>query len=162
MSYGRDICGTGQGRTATLVDVASPKFSETYYHSRAVKGLPAEQASSAIRTFVFTDIEGSTRLWEREPERMHDALAQHDAIARTAVEEHRGSVVKMTGDGVHAVFDDPLDAVRAALALQLALADPAATGGIALRVRCGLHAGAESERDTRFLRHGRSIARRGS
>src|ERR1700754_307730 len=74
-------------------------------------------------TFLFTDIEGSTRLWEEEPERMKVALASHDTLARAAVEEHRGQVVKMTGDGVHAVFDDPLDAVLATLRLQLAMAE---------------------------------------
>ena len=60
--------------------------------------------SSGVTTFLFTDIEGSTRLWEQEPERMHAALAQHDAIARTSVVRNGGTVVKMIGDGIHAVF----------------------------------------------------------
>ena len=90
--------------------------------------------ASAVTTFLFTDIEGSTRLWEEEPERMQPALACHDALARTAVESHRGTVVKMTGDGLHAAFDLPLDAIGATLQLQQALADPAATNGVALRV----------------------------
>jgi hypothetical protein len=51
-----------------------------------------------VTTFLFTDIEGSTRLREHEPERMRPALARHDALARTAVESHRGTVVKMTRD----------------------------------------------------------------
>ena len=108
------------------------------------------QASSAVTTFLFTDIEGSTRLWEREPERMHDALAQHDALAHASVAAHRGRVVKTTGDGIHAVFTDPLDAVEAAVALQLALADAGATAGVPLKVRCGLHAGVDSRRDNDF------------
>ena len=106
--------------------------------------------SPGVTTFLFTDIEGSTRLWEREPERMHDALARHDAIARASVEQHRGTVVKMIGDGVHASFADPLDALRAALQLQLALEEPGATGGIPLRVRCGLHAGVDVRRDNDY------------
>jgi len=73
------------------------------------------QAAPAVKTFLFTDIEGSTRLWEQEPERMSSALAHHDAIARAAVESHSGLVVKTTGDGIHAAFDDPLDAVAASL-----------------------------------------------
>jgi class 3 adenylate cyclase len=109
------------------------------------------QSSSAVTTFLFTDIEGSTRLWEQEPERMSPALARHDAIARAAVQAHRGLVVKMTGDGVHAVFDDPLDAVAATLELQQALADPEATHGIALSVRCGLHLGVVERRDNEFF-----------
>jgi predicted ATPase/class 3 adenylate cyclase len=94
-----------------------------------------------VTTFLFTDIEGSTRLWEEEPERMRPALARHDHLARAAVENHRGTLVKMTGDGLHAAFDDPLDAVHAALELQRGLLDPATTHGIPLRVRCGMHAG---------------------
>ena len=58
----------------------------------------------AITTFLFTDIEGSNSLWEREPVRMRAALARHDAIARGAVENHRGEVVKTSGDGIDAVF----------------------------------------------------------
>ncbi|MEO8675612.1 MAG: adenylate/guanylate cyclase domain-containing protein, partial [Casimicrobiaceae bacterium] len=102
---------------------------------------------SVIVTVLFTDIEGSTRLWERDRERMAKALARHDALARTAVESHRGTVVKMTGDGMFAVFGDPVDALEATLELQLQLTDPGATDGLALRVRCGLHAGIVERRD---------------
>ena len=109
------------------------------------------QALSAVTTFLFTDIEGSTRLWEQDQERMRRALARHDAIARAAVEDNRGVVVKMSGDGVHAVFEDPLDAVGATLHLQQALLDPEATDGIALRVRCGLHVGVNERRDNDFF-----------
>ncbi|HET6319231.1 MAG TPA: tetratricopeptide repeat protein, partial [Chloroflexota bacterium] len=112
---------------------------------------------SAVTTFLFTDIEGSTRLWEQEPERMRPALARHDAIAKAAVERHRGVIVKMAGDGVHAAFDDPLDAVSATLALQQTLADPEATGGVTLRIRCGLHAGVDERRDNDF--YGRAVNR---
>ena len=83
--------------------------------------------SARVVTFLFTDIEGSTRLWEQEPERMRPALARHDALARAAVESNRGMVVKMSGDGIHAAFDDPLDALTATLDLQRALADPEST-----------------------------------
>ena len=85
-----------------------------------------------------------------QPERMRPALAHHDAMARRAVEENRGVVVKTTGDGMHAAFDDPLDAIAATLALQRAIADTAATSGIELRVRCGVHAGAVERRDNDF------------
>ena len=106
---------------------------------------------SALTTFLFTDIEGSSRLWEQEPERMRPALERHDAITRSAVEGNRGTVVKMIGDGVHAVFADPLDAVGASLQLQQALADPEATNGVALRVRCGMHVGVHERRDDDFF-----------
>jgi predicted ATPase/class 3 adenylate cyclase/Tfp pilus assembly protein PilF len=102
-------------------------------------------------TLLFTDIEGSTALWEHDGARMSQALAAHDAFARTAVEGRRGSVVKMTGDGMHAAFDSPLDALAATVDLQLAIADPAATYGVALRVRCGLHVGMVESRDNDYF-----------
>src|SRR6516164_9386806 len=89
----------------------------------------ALQAPPHVVTFLFTDIEGSTRLWEQEPERMRLALAHHDAIARAAVERNRGEVVKMSGDGVHAAFADPLDALQAAIQLQQALTDSTNSNG---------------------------------
>jgi predicted ATPase/class 3 adenylate cyclase len=115
------------------------------------------QASPGVVTFLFTDIEGSSQLWEREPERMQGALARHDALVRKAVDGNRGRVVKMLGDGVHAVFIDPRDAVNAAVEVQQMLADPAATDGIAFKVRVGLHAGVEEHRDDDFF--GRSVNR---
>ena len=73
------------------------------------------QQPASVTTFLFTDIEGSTRLWERQPDRMRAALARHDTLAREAVESLRGLVVKTTGDGIHAAFEDPLDGIRAAV-----------------------------------------------
>ena len=102
-------------------------------------------------TFLFTDIEGSSRLWEQLPDRMGAALARHDAILRESVEAHRGRVVKMLGDGVNAVFDDPLDGVEAILDIQLKLADPRATAGLPLKVRSALHAGVVEVRDRDFF-----------
>ena len=104
-----------------------------------------------VTTFLFTDIEGSTRLWEREPERMRLALACHDAIGRTAVEQNRGILVKMTGDGLNAAFSEPLDAVSAALQFQRELAQPDATNGLELKIRCGMHAGVNEHRDNDFF-----------
>lgn len=103
-------------------------------------------AGSVIVTILFTDIEGSTRLWELDAEAMRVAVARHDEICREAVVANHGSVVKMVGDGLYAVFEDPLDGVHAMLALQRALADPARTGGVELRARCGLHVGAVEPR----------------
>ena len=103
--------------------------------------------TSGITTLLFTDIEASTRLWEREGERMSRALAQHDSLSRSAVERHNGVVVKMTGDGMYAAFGDPVDAINATVALQLALKDPSATGGLELRLRYGVHLGVVERRD---------------
>lgn len=109
------------------------------------------QENPAVTTFLFTDIEGSTRLWEEQPERMRLALAQHDVLARRAVENRGGSVVKTTGDGLHAAFGDPLDALVAVIELQQSLAAPDATHGVVLRVRCGLHVGVVERRDNDFF-----------
>jgi class 3 adenylate cyclase len=73
-------------------------------------------------TFLFTDLEGSTRRWEAHPEQMRDALARHDAIVRGAVESHGGVVFSTMGDGMAAVFASARDAVRAVLAAQQGLA----------------------------------------
>ena len=66
-------------------------------------------------TFLFTDIEGSTRLWEEQPDAMQVALAHHDALLVDAVEACGGTVVKTTGDGVHAVFPVASEGVYSAL-----------------------------------------------
>ena len=111
----------------------------------------AVDSRTRVVAFVFTDIEGSSRLWEQEPERMQLALTRHDAIVRAAVEQNRGTVIKMVGDGIHAAFEDPFDALLATLAMQQALVDPAATNGIAFHIRCGVHAGAVERRDNDFF-----------
>jgi predicted ATPase len=88
---------------------------------------------------------------------MRPALKSHDVVGRTAVSDHRGTLVKMTGDGMLAVFDDPLNAIAAVLQFQLALADIASVHEIALRARCGLHVGVNERRDKDFF--GREVNR---
>ncbi len=91
-------------------------------------------------TFLFTDIESSTRLWEEDPEAMKAALARHDELLRDAIEAQGGHVVKSTGDGVHAVFTTAHDALSAAITGQQALhAEPWNMTPIA--VRMGVHTG---------------------
>ena len=109
------------------------------------------QEQAAVTTYLFTDIEGSTRLWETATENMRPALARHDEIVREAVLDNRGRVVKTTGDGVHAAFADPLDAVNASLQLLRTLADSAEIDSVALEVRCGMHAGVDERRDDDFF-----------
>ena len=96
-------------------------------------------------TFLFTDIEGSTRLWERYPEAISEALARHDQILRAVIEANDGRVVKTAGDGVHAAFSTATDALEAALEAQRALIreEWAETG--LLRVRMALHTGVATD-----------------
>ena len=98
-------------------------------------------------TFLFTDIEGSTRLWEQHPEEMKSALARHDEILRAAVESNGGHLVKATGDGVHAVFAAAIDGVHAAMHAQAALAAESWSVPEAISVRMGLHTGEAEGRD---------------
>jgi predicted ATPase/class 3 adenylate cyclase len=106
-------------------------------------------------TFLFTDIEGSTRLWEHHPDAMRVALARHDELLREEIEAHRGHVVKTTGDGVYAVFGTASDAVEAALAAQLALHRETWDQTGPLRVRMGLHTGAAELRGDDY--HGTAV-----
>jgi len=98
-------------------------------------------------TFLFTDLEGSTRLWEEHPDAMRTALARHDEILRDAVEGHGGHVVKTTGDGLHAAFAVAPEAVVAAIDAQRVLLDEAWALPEPLRVRMGLHTGGAEVRD---------------
>jgi predicted ATPase/class 3 adenylate cyclase len=100
--------------------------------ARAGMGLP-----QGTVTFLFTDLEGSTRRWEAHPQQMRDALARHDAIVRGAVESHHGVVFSTMGDGMAAVFASARDAVGAVLAAQQGLADEdwgEVTGPLAARM----------------------------
>ncbi len=101
---------------------------------------------SGTVTFLFTDLEDSTRLWEAHPEAMRVALARHDELLSGAIDAHHGRVVKTTGDGVHAVFASVRDAVGATIAAQrLLCAEEWETTG-PLRVRMGLHTGEGEQR----------------
>ncbi len=83
---------------------------------------------SAVLTFLFTDIEGSTRRWEADPKAMRAALDAHDDVLTRAVESHGGQVFSHTGDGVCAAFASPRSAVDAAVAAQRALEMPVRMG----------------------------------
>jgi predicted ATPase/class 3 adenylate cyclase len=96
--------------------------------------------------FLFSDIEGSTRRWERAPDAMGAALARHDALMREAIEAHGGYVFKQVGDAFCAAFATTRDATSSALRAQRALEaeDFSTVGGI--RVRMAVHVGQAQER----------------
>ncbi|HEY5427368.1 MAG TPA: adenylate/guanylate cyclase domain-containing protein [Candidatus Tumulicola sp.] len=99
-------------------------------------------------TFLFTDVEGSTNLWERCPDAMRDALADHDAIVRRVTTDRGGVVFKTFGDQFCCAFHHAQDALNAAIDTQRALREhpwPAEVGS--LHVRIGIHAGKAVERD---------------
>ena len=109
--------------------------------------LRAMERPSGTVSFLFTDIEGSARLWDTEPVAMSAALARHDEILRSAIDRHGGQVFATGGDGFAAAFHRASDAVAAASDAQRALAaEPWATV-TPLRVRMGIHTGEADERD---------------
>jgi len=91
-------------------------------------------------TFLFTDIEGSTKLWDKHPEAMKAALAEHDSVLKEAIESNHGHIIKTTGDGVHAVFTTALDAINATINAQrnLQTSEVLRTSEVSLHVRMGL------------------------
>ena len=98
-------------------------------------------------TFLFTDIEGSSRMWERSPQAMQAALARHDELLRRAIEERGGYVFKTVGDAFCCAFWTATDALDAALEVQRTLFDEEWQETDPLRVRMALHTGAAEERE---------------
>jgi predicted ATPase len=96
---------------------------------------------------LFTDIEGSTRLWEHRPDSMGVALARHDVIVRKAVAEHGGAVFSTGGDGFATAFSKPAQAAAAALELMRHLAEEPWPTDCTIRARAALHVGVADERD---------------
>jgi class 3 adenylate cyclase len=99
---------------------------------------PAAAAPSGVVTFLFTDVEGSTRRWESDAQAMRAALVVHDKVLRTAIEAYDGFLFSHTGDGCVAAFASPMSAVNAAIDAQRELQLP---------VRMGLATGEAELRD---------------
>jgi predicted ATPase/class 3 adenylate cyclase/Flp pilus assembly protein TadD len=94
-----------------------------------------------IVTFLFTDIEGSTRLWEHEPDLMWAAVARHNELLDAAISEHRGFHFKTIGDAFQAAFASPVDALHAVVDAQKRFAAESWEGIGPIRVRMALHCG---------------------
>ena len=100
-----------------------------------------EELPTGTVTFLFSDIEGSTRLLQRIGAAYADVLEEHADIVRTAINQPGGVEVGTQGDSFFAVFRDPIDAVKAAVAAQRGLAAHPWSHGAPVRVRMGLHTG---------------------
>lgn len=98
-------------------------------------------------TFVFTDVVGSSSLWEEHPEAMPHAMATHDEVMKDLIATNSGVMVKQTGDGTFAVFASVFDAVAAAMAIQIAFPAESSSSASALAVRIGVHSGEAGMRD---------------
>ena len=109
------------------------------------------QPPTGTVTFLFTDVEGSTHLWELHSETMRAALARHDQILRQSIVAKGGYVFKTMGDAFCAAFRTAPEAVQAALAAQVALGMEAWPTETSLRVRMALHTGTAEEREGDYL-----------
>jgi TolB-like protein/Tfp pilus assembly protein PilF len=108
---------------------------------------PARPLPTGMVTFLLTDIEGSTRLWETQPDAMRVALARHDVLLRKAIGERGGQIFKTGGDAFYAVFAEAGDALAAALDAQQALFDEPWPEGARIKVRIALNTGEAHLRD---------------
>ena len=134
-----------------LADDLAVLLSESFAGAAAGTGASARSPAgpgeaelpTGTVTFLLTDIEGSTRLWETVPEAMEVALERHDSVLTDVIRGHGGVVVTSRGEGdsFFAVFPGAVSAVEAAGACQLRLGTEAWPAGAALRVRMGLHSG---------------------
>jgi class 3 adenylate cyclase len=134
-----------------LADDLAVLLSESFSGAAVGAGAPDVSAAgpgeadlpTGTVTFLLTDIEGSTRLWESVPDAMELALEQHNRLLTGVIEDHGGVVVTSRGEGdsFFAVFPSAVAAVEAAGACQLRLGAEAWPAGAALRVRMGLHTG---------------------
>src|SRR5262245_51784435 len=105
----------------------------------SAEGQGARELPAGTVTFLFTDLEGSTRLLEAHPAAYREAVARHHALLRAAVEAHGGAVFETVGDAVYAAFAQATDAVAAALAgLRALLGEDGGEAG-RLRARMGMH-----------------------
>jgi class 3 adenylate cyclase len=98
-------------------------------------------------TFLFTDIENSTALWDQHPGEMRQALERHDRIVHDAIVAHGGFVFSRGGDGVAVAFQRAADAVATAVEAQRTLLEGPWPAGVELRVRMGVHTGEADERE---------------
>jgi LuxR family maltose regulon positive regulatory protein len=140
-----------QAVAASLAGPGAPK--QELPQPGANEGLPVGESiehltlPTGTATFLFTDIEGSTQLWEQHREAMKVALARHDSLLRQAIAAHGGVVFKTVGDSAHAVFARTADALAAAVVAQRALHQEAWDNTRPLRVRMALHTGAAELRE---------------
>jgi predicted ATPase/class 3 adenylate cyclase len=104
-------------------------------------------------SFLYTDIEGSTRLWQAHPDVMPTVVSRHDRILRDAIEQHGGIIFRTVGDGCCAAFSQGHEAVGAALEAQRVIQGTPWENDIQLRVRMSLHSGPVAIQDGEYIGH---------
>jgi len=128
----------GDGADHPLNNVPSPEHGVPHDSRDEAQRLPG-----GVVTYLFTDIEGSTRLWEHFPDQMRQTLIRHDALIESCVKRHGGMIVRPRGEGDSrfAVFRHASDAVASAVSIQSDLAHEPWPRETPLRVRIALHTG---------------------
>jgi predicted ATPase/class 3 adenylate cyclase len=135
----RPRSGPNRGRG----DVGSPAYASLVSRAAAIP--------TGTVTLLFTDVEGSTRLWETEPDNMAQALRRHDELLRAAIGQAGGYVFKTVGDAFCAAFATPQAALEGALAAQRAITAEQWPTRRPIRVRMSLHTGVCEERDNDYF-----------
>ncbi len=117
------------------------------------------QLPTGTVTFLMTDVEGSTALWERSPEQMRSALARHDTLAQEIIARHAGHLVKSRGEGdsLFAVFSGAADGIAAAAELQRTITREPWPAETPIRIRIGVNTGEADLRDDDY--YGRTVNR---
>ncbi|MDQ3854919.1 MAG: helix-turn-helix domain-containing protein, partial [Chloroflexota bacterium] len=134
-----DALGLSQADRETLLAARAPVTDDG--------GAERPHLPTGTVTFLFTDIEGSTRMWEENPDAMRGALSRHHAILQSAIESHGGYVFKTVGDAFCAAFATAPDALLAALEAQRSLHNERWDGVGPIRARMALHTGVAEVRD---------------
>jgi predicted ATPase/class 3 adenylate cyclase len=147
-----ELLGLSEEERTTLLRVARadlspaalslPERAPDVEEGQTLADTPSAALPSGTVTFLFTDITGSTQLWERHSVAMRTALVQHDALLHAAIARHGGVVVKGMGDGLIAAFALAEDGLSAALDAQRAFTSAAWGETGPLQVRMALHSGA--------------------
>lgn len=110
--------------------------------------------------FLFTDIVGSTGMWDRDADAMDGAMTAHDQILHNSITAHGGTLFKHTGDGICAVFDDTAGSLQSAIQGQRLLDAVKWPGPTGPRVRMALHAGEFREHSGDYFGLDLCLARR--
>src|SRR5688500_16559433 len=108
-----------------MIEVNRIRFEKNHMTNPSIRpiGHSGQRHPSGTVTFLFTDIESSTQLWEQYPDAMKAAYARHESILREAVAAHNGYAYKMIGDAFQVAFETAPEALAAALLAQRALHD---------------------------------------
>lgn len=126
-------------------------YAEPAQHAHPSEPTAKPRPPSGEVAFLMTDIEGSTRLWDRAPEAMRRALKRHDNIMERAIEAAGGYVFCRAGDSFAAAFDSAESALQAAVSSQRSIAAERWPDVIDLRVRMAIHIGESDERDGNYF-----------